>query len=125
MQSDTNQDGHLTLEEFAVLVNPFDDDHMTSHMVEAKLSSYDDNRDGYVDINEYVGVPTTGEVNSERVDKERREEYKIMDRNKDGRVDLEELGERLESQTQDNQFYNEEADLIMLKTDYNKVCLIT
>ena len=53
--ADENNDGQLTLKEYAAFMHPELHLHMTDVLVETFLEQFDNNDDGYVSFYEYMG----------------------------------------------------------------------
>ena len=53
--ADLDKDSYLSMEELRTLVMPTYHAHILEHLVTERLRRYDNNRDGFIDMDEYIG----------------------------------------------------------------------
>lgn len=99
--ADRNKDDKLSKDEYAALLHPSVFDHMQNVALDEAMLEMDTNKDGYVDLNEFLEdlMPQkerTGSKGEANELQRRREEFlHHRDTNKDGRLDKKELREYL------------------------------
>uniref|UniRef100_H2ZJZ0 Reticulocalbin-3 n=1 Tax=Ciona savignyi TaxID=51511 RepID=H2ZJZ0_CIOSA len=94
-QADADKDDHCTKEEFKAFLHPEEYDHMKEVVAMETLEDIDKNKDGFVDLQEYIGDMTSESENTgEKPDwvvKEEEQFREHRDKNKDGKLDLDEV----------------------------------
>ncbi|KAM6896024.1 calumenin-A [Lycodopsis pacificus] len=91
--ADRNGDLNADKHEFAAFLHPEDQEHMKDIVVQETMEDIDKNRDGFIDLKEYIGdmhTSETGEEEPEWVESERKQFSEFRDKNKDGKMDKEE-----------------------------------
>ena len=90
--ADADGNSECTLDEFRAFLHPEEFDHMKGVVTQETMDEIDKNKDGFVDIDEYVGdmVHEDGEE-PDWVSSEREQFHEYRDTNKDGKLDLEEV----------------------------------
>ncbi|XP_019123298.1 reticulocalbin-3 isoform X1 [Larimichthys crocea] len=92
--ADRDGDGIATREEFTAFLHPEEFDYMRDLVVQETLEDIDKNRDGKIDIDEYIGdmyTPENGESEPDWVKTERKHFSEFRDANKDGYLDTGEV----------------------------------
>lgn len=97
--ADENNDGKLDRDEFAIYLHPEDTAYMREVVIAETLQDMDTNKDGFVDLDEYMNDLWTPEEENqgepEWLTQERAHFSQHRDKNGDGKLDKEELGEWL------------------------------
>ncbi|XP_068442541.1 calumenin-A-like [Clinocottus analis] len=91
--ADRNGDLNADKHEFAAFLHPEEQEHMKDIVVQETMEDIDKNRDGFIDLEEYIGDMHTlkeGEEEPEWVESERQQFSEFRDKNKDGKMDREE-----------------------------------
>ncbi|XP_054480992.1 calumenin-A [Anoplopoma fimbria] len=91
--ADRNGDLNADKHEFAAFLHPEDHEHMKDIVVQETMEDIDKNRDGFIDLKEYIGDMINsegGEDEPEWVESERQQFSEFRDKNKDGKMDKEE-----------------------------------
>ena len=92
--ADVNGDGKCTLEEFRSFLHPEEFDHMRDVVAMETLDDIDKNKDGFVDVDEYLGDMYNKDGGEEEPDwlaTEREHFSTFRDTNKDGKLDAKEI----------------------------------
>jgi len=94
--ADKEKDNKLSLDEFGAFLHPESHDHMKGIVVNETLQDIDKDRDGYISLEEYLGDlwPEEDRAKGEEPDwvKTEREQFtEYRDKNKDGKMDPEEV----------------------------------
>merc|ERR1711881_218274 len=94
--ADKEKDNKLSLDEFGAFLHPESHDHMKGIEVNETLQDIDKDRDGYISLEEYLGDlwPEEDRAKGEEPDwvKTEREQFtEYRDKNKDGKMDPEEV----------------------------------
>ncbi|XP_023813641.1 calumenin-A isoform X1 [Oryzias latipes] len=92
--ADRDADGIATRSEFTAFLHPEEFDHMKDVVVQETLEDIDKNKDGKIDINEYIGdmfTPEDGETEPDWVHTEKKHFSEFRDSNKDGYLDAGEV----------------------------------
>lgn len=96
---DENKDSKLDKNEFLVFQHPEDYGKMKSLIIQETLEISDKNKDGYLDLNEYISDfwPASDKTRpEEHLVKQEEETFRMhRDRNHDGKLDTDEIGEWL------------------------------
>ena len=93
-KADVNGDNSCSIDEFRAFLHPEEYEHMKEIVTKETLEDIDKNKDGFVDLNEYIGdmfKPEDGETEPEWVQTEREQFAKYRDFNKDGKLDEKEI----------------------------------
>ncbi|PAA94167.1 hypothetical protein BOX15_Mlig000851g1 [Macrostomum lignano] len=93
-RADRDGDGMLSLAEFTDFTHPEEAPHMRELVGLETLEDMDKDKDGGVDINEYIAdmwTPSAGEQEPDWVKTERETFSNVRDKNKDGRLDQAEI----------------------------------
>ncbi|XP_022106337.1 calumenin-B-like isoform X1 [Acanthaster planci] len=95
--ADENKDGILSREEFTAFLHPENFDRMRGIVVQETLEDVDKDGDGKISLEEYIGdmyrENNDGAEEPEWVKTEREQFAQFRDKNHDGFMDLEEVGE--------------------------------
>nr|CAB3227493.1 calumenin-B-like [Phallusia mammillata] len=91
-----DQDGDMacSLEEFQAFLHPEEYEHMKDIVSQETMEDIDKDKDGFVSLKEYIGDmynPDEGGEEPEWVETERQQFTEFRDKNKDGKMDLEEV----------------------------------
>lgn len=92
--ADKDGDKACTMEEFQAFLHPEEFEHMKDIVTKETLEDIDKNKDGFVDLNEYIGDMFNAEDGGEEpewVETERQQFKEHRDENKDGKLDLNEV----------------------------------
>ncbi|CAK8698101.1 calumenin-like [Clavelina lepadiformis] len=92
--ADVDGDKSLTVEEFRAFLHPEEYPHMKDIVVQETLDDIDKDKDGFVDLNEYIGDMFSNDAGEEEPDwvaTEREQFTKYRDENGDGKLDLNEV----------------------------------
>ncbi|XP_008288435.1 reticulocalbin-3 isoform X3 [Stegastes partitus] len=120
--ADRDADGIATREEFTAFLHPEEYDHMRDVIVQETMEDIDKNRDGKVDLSEYIGDMYTpegdGEPEPDWVVTERKHFYEFRDTNKDGYMDAAEVANWILPGEVDHA--DNEAKHLIHETDTNK-----
>ncbi|XP_046364824.2 calumenin-B-like isoform X2 [Haliotis rufescens] len=96
-KADKDRDSKLSKEEFMDFLHPEDAEHMREIVVHETLEDIDKDKDGFISIEEYIGDmwpdKDKGEEEPEWVKSEREQFNTYRDKNKDGKMDGEEVRE--------------------------------
>jgi len=93
-KADTDGDNACNVEEFRAFLHPEEYDHMKEVVTKETLEDIDKDKDGFVDLKEYIGdmyTPDSGEEEPEWVATERKQFAEYRDKNKDGKMDIDEV----------------------------------
>ena len=93
-KADANKDGHISKDEFDAAVT-------------SKFNEYDANRDGYIDKNEF----------NEHKDNKAAIEYEFLDRNKNGKLNMDEFKAGAAARYQ---MYDQNRDGLLSKPEYKQ-----
>ncbi|XP_034019294.1 calumenin-A-like isoform X2 [Thalassophryne amazonica] len=120
--ADRNGDMAVDKEEFMAFLHPEDFEHMTITLVMDTLDEVDKNGDGFVDVDEYIddlSGPNTRQLEEEPewVKTEQKHFAKLYDKNKDGKLDQDEVRSWI---MPDNNAVNAEGKHLMEEADSNK-----
>ncbi|XP_071954799.1 calumenin-B-like isoform X2 [Antedon mediterranea] len=94
--ADKDGDGNLNKEELTAFLHPEEFDHMREVVIDETMEDVDKNQDGSVSLEEYIGdmfVAQNGEKEPDWVKTEREQFSTHRDKNKDGKMDREEIGD--------------------------------
>eukprot|EP00058_Branchiostoma_floridae_P005454 XP_002590942.1 hypothetical protein BRAFLDRAFT_101089 [Branchiostoma floridae] len=91
--ADSDDDKHLTKEEFQSFLHPEDVEHMKDIVVQETLEDIDKDGDGTISLEEYIGDMWTGDDKEEPdwVKSEREQFGTFRDKNGDGKMDKDEV----------------------------------
>ncbi|KAM9392361.1 reticulocalbin-3 [Pholidichthys leucotaenia] len=92
--ADRDGDGIATREEFTAFLHPEEFDHMRDVVVQETMDDIDKNRNGKIEVEEYIGdmfTPENGESEPDWVQSERKQFSEFRDTNKDGYLDAGEV----------------------------------
>lgn len=93
-RADGNGDGQLTKEEFMDFLHPEDAEHMRDIVVDETIADIDKDKDGQISVDEYIGdmwPNQDGEDEPDWVKTEREQFHSFRDKNKDGKMDRQEV----------------------------------
>lgn len=118
-----DQDGDLmaTREELTAYLHPEEFPHMRDIVVAETLEDLDKNKDGYIQVDEYIAdlySPEPGEEEPAWVQTEREQFRDFRDLNKDGRLDASEVGHWVLPPAQDQPLV--EANHLLQESDTDK-----
>uniref|UniRef100_A0A0B7A268 Reticulocalbin-3 n=1 Tax=Arion vulgaris TaxID=1028688 RepID=A0A0B7A268_9EUPU len=122
--ADKNEDGKLTKEEFQDFLHPEEAEHMRSIVVDETLEDIDKDGDGFISPQEYIGdmwPRNTEDHDQEEPDwvKSEREQFaSYRDKNKDGKMDKDEVMEWIIPHDYDHS--RAEANHLIFESDENK-----
>ncbi|BFZ04147.1 hypothetical protein BsWGS_07185 [Bradybaena similaris] len=122
--ADKNQDGVLNKEEFTDFLHPEEAEHMRSIVVEETLEDIDKDGDGYISLQEYIGdmwprnAEEQDQVEPDWVKSEREQFLSYRDKNKDGKMDKDEVMEWIIPHDYDHS--RAEAKHLIFESDANK-----
>lgn len=118
--ADEDDDMKLNFQEFQAFLHPEEFGHMADVVVEETLEDMDEDKDGKISLNEYVGdfIDGDDEEDQDWVDREKKNFKEIKDVNKDGYLDREELAAWVGPQ--ESSYSLEEARHLIDKADANK-----
>ncbi|CAL8283054.1 unnamed protein product [Boreogadus saida] len=125
-EADRDHDGIATREEFTAFLHPEEFDHMRGLVVKETMDDIDQNGDGKVDINEYIGdmfSPENGEKEPQWVLTERQHFHQIRDENKNGYLEASEVAQWVLPTEVDHA--DNEAKHLIHETDTNKDGLLS
>jgi len=88
--ADMNHDGKLTKDEFAAFQNPESHTHMHESLIDTTLKDKDKNKDGFIDLGEFLGE-YANKKDSEWFQVESDRFKNDYDLNKDGQLDRQEM----------------------------------
>ena len=92
--ADADGDGALTLKEHNAFLHPEEHNHMKKIVAQEVMDEIDKNKDGFVDLEEYIGDMLHGKDDGEESDwvaTEREQFREHRDTNKDGKLDKNEV----------------------------------
>ncbi|XP_039631419.1 reticulocalbin-3 isoform X1 [Polypterus senegalus] len=92
--ADQDGDQIATKEEFTAFLHPEEYEHMKNVVVQETIEDIDQNGDGFIDANEYIGDMYGSETKEEEPDwvkSERQQFIDFRDLNKDGKLDSDEV----------------------------------
>uniref|UniRef100_A0A183IMB8 Reticulocalbin-3 n=1 Tax=Soboliphyme baturini TaxID=241478 RepID=A0A183IMB8_9BILA len=113
--ADMDGNGLLTKEEFYAFQNPENHPHMHRSLIDSILKEKDSNKDGFIDMKEYLGeYAHTKENEWYSIEQGRFREY---DKNDDGKLDTSEMKDWLVPDV--NETANAEAKHLMSEADAN------
>ncbi|PIK56409.1 putative calumenin-B-like [Apostichopus japonicus] len=120
--ADQDRDGDLTIEEFTSFLHPEESPHMRNIVIEETLEDIDIDGDGFLSLEEYIGdmfkPETEGEDEPAWVAQEREQFGLYRDRDGDGKMNSQEIGEWILPTEYDHA--EAEAKHLMYETDVNK-----
>ena len=93
-KADVDGDNECSIDEFRAFLHPEEFDHMKEIVTKETLEDIDKNKDGFVDLDEYIGDmfrQEDGEAEPEWVATEREQFTKYRDVNQDGKLDEKEI----------------------------------
>ncbi|KAL5503600.1 hypothetical protein EMCRGX_G010573 [Ephydatia muelleri] len=97
--ADMNKDGQLDKKEYGVFLHPQEYKHMKDVIVDETVGDMDKDNDGFIAVEEYIGDlwpayhgERNGEEEPEWVEREKKHFMEHRDKDKDGRLNKEELG---------------------------------
>nr|CAB3227492.1 calumenin-B-like [Phallusia mammillata] len=120
--ADTDDDRILTEEEFAHFLHPEDFVRMRDIVARETLEDIDKDGDGFIDVEEYLGDMFNEEEGGEKpvwIDSEREQFVQFRDKDKDGKMDVDEVKAWIFPQTQEEHVKMEVKHLIE-EADDNK-----
>jgi len=94
LTADQNHDGVATEEEFRAFLHPEEFEHMKDIVIKETMDDIDKDKDGFISVDEYIGDmfnPANGEEEPEWIDTERNQFAEYRDKNKDGKLDADEV----------------------------------
>ncbi|XP_074659802.1 calumenin-B-like [Tubulanus polymorphus] len=93
--ADQDQDGSLSKEEFTHFLHPEEVKHMKEIVVDETMDDIDKNKDGFIDVDEYIGdmYHEAADEEPEWVKKEREQFKDYRDKDKDGKLNRDEIRE--------------------------------
>lgn len=93
--ADQNSDEHCSKEEFRAFLHPEEFEHMKNIVTIETMDDIDKNKDGFIDIEEYIGdmfnPDESAEDEPEWVETEKHQFKAFRDKDKDGKLNLEEV----------------------------------
>ncbi len=91
--TDLNGDDGLNLEEFLSFRHPETSESSLKKLVSSLMNNMDQNSDELLDLDEFIFLNNEQELNDEEKSfiNERKEEFKIIDKNVDAKIDYNEL----------------------------------
>ncbi|XP_003728895.1 calumenin isoform X2 [Strongylocentrotus purpuratus] len=119
--ADMDNDGDLTYEEFVGFLHPEEKGHMREIVVEETMEDIDQNGDGFVDIDEYIGdmwpksEREKGGAEPDWVQTEREQFFAFRDRDGDRKMDREEIGQWILPEDYDHA--QAEAQHLLMESD--------
>jgi len=119
--ADVNKDGSLDLEEYTAFTHPHNYMHMAPTEVKRSMEDYDKNKDGFIDMNEFISDITKGKDGSKpdaSFRKSEEEHFQSYDTNKDGKLDATEITKWVMPGFTESA--GQEADHLMKESDKNK-----
>ncbi|XP_068448857.1 calumenin-A-like [Clinocottus analis] len=119
--ADTNGDLTADKHEFVAFLHPEEHEHMKDLTVQETMEDLDKNRDGFIDMEEYIGDMHSlkeGEEEPQWVKEERKQFSEVRDKNKDGKMDREETREWILPSDSDQTVT--EAKHLLQETDANQ-----
>ncbi|XP_076472167.1 calumenin-like isoform X2 [Babylonia areolata] len=94
-KADKNRDGRLSKEEFMDFLHPEDAEHMRDIVVMETIEDIDKDKDGMIDLEEYIADMWPNRENADEepdwVKSERKQFHTYRDQNKDGKLDSAEV----------------------------------
>ena len=123
--ADADGNNECTVEEFRAFLHPEEFEHMKDVVTKETMDEIDKNKDGFVDIEEYIGDMIQGEDGEEPdwVATEREQFAKYRDTNDDGKLDLQEV--RAWIMPDDYNHADAEAKHLIYEADDNKDGLLS
>ena len=96
--ADDDNNKHLNKDEFANFLHPHEAPHMREIVIDETMTDMDKNKDGYVELEEYINdlwpvYERDGKEEPDWLSSERDQFHKHRDKDKDGRLNKEELGD--------------------------------
>ncbi|XP_064634603.1 calumenin-like isoform X2 [Lineus longissimus] len=125
-RADKDNDGLLSKEEFADFLHPEEVQHMRDIVVQETLEDIDKDKDGHISLEEYIGDmwPNKGEEEEpDWVKKERQQFADFRDKNKDGKLDNDEVADWIIPPDYDQA--DAEAKHLIYESDENKDGVLT
>ena len=118
--ADADNNGECTVDEFRAFLHPEEFEHMKDIVTKETMDEIDKNKDGFVDVSEYIGDMTReeGEEEPDWVATEREQFAKFRDVNKDGKLDMQEV--RSWIMPDDYNHADAEAKHLIYEADDNK-----
>ncbi|KAG7497389.1 hypothetical protein JOB18_036698 [Solea senegalensis] len=119
--ADRNRDSVADKEEFTAFLYAEDYEHMRDVVVQEMMEDIDRNKDGFIDVDEYLGDISSEMGREEEPDwlvADRKLFVEVRDQNKDGKMDLEETKQWIFSSDYD--YAEVEAKHLVNETDTNK-----
>lgn len=120
--ADTNKDGKLDKKEYGVFLHPHDINYMKAIVVDEMLQEMDKNKDGSVTVDEYIAdIRPSYEQSGQSedwVERERKHFLEQRDKDKDGRLNRDELRQWMAPEGYDP--VEQEANHLIYEADTNK-----
>ncbi|XP_035674454.1 calumenin-like [Branchiostoma floridae] len=123
--ADSDDDKHLTKEEFQSFLHPEDVEHMKDIVVQETLEDIDKDGDGTISLEEYIGDMWTGDDKEEPdwVKSEREQFGTFRDKNGDGKMDKDEVRDWIIPPDYDHA--DAESKHLIFESDVDKVQKLT
>uniref|UniRef100_A0A8C4R0Y4 Reticulocalbin-3 n=1 Tax=Eptatretus burgeri TaxID=7764 RepID=A0A8C4R0Y4_EPTBU len=119
--ADLDKDGHLDKDEFSAFLHPEEFEQMKDLVITETLEDIDKNGDGEIDVDEYIGDMYNPEDDYEEPDwlnSERQQFSEFRDKNKDGKMDRDEVAAWILPSDYDHA--DSEAKHLLFESDTNK-----
>ncbi|XP_057290382.1 calumenin-like [Hydractinia symbiolongicarpus] len=121
-RADKNEDGKLNNEEFASFLHPENHDHMKGLVIDETLEDIDKDKDGSISLDEYIGDLWPEEDRDgeepEWVKTEKEQFANFRDKNKDGKMDKQEVADWILPPDYDH--VSSEAKHLIMESDTDK-----
>lgn len=121
-KADSDKDDKLSKEEYTNFLHPEESEHMREVIVDETLEDIDKDKDGFISLEEYIGdlYPSEGDVKEEPdwIKTEKEQFIEFRDKNKDGKMDREEVKDWIVPQDYDH--VTSESKHLIQEADENK-----